>query len=546
MPEGGYRLWTEHRPASIFALSASSHPAHYMRLAGRQMDWRVLDDEAEGIARELVEQWHDGIRYLCQFGPPVLQPAMDHPELLHQTQPPVNPLSIETIMLAWEPIFYALALLHQCAFEYLRTIPSLDMEDSALAARLADELTAFAQDTECAAVARVPLAGIEIGGPSIGSRLCSIERLTSEELGQLFSERQTAWVSTKVAHSLPASMDGRRHLTERVVLEVRQHHPKGVYFTPAIQCQKVLLAMHIVGVQYAGSGHGAMLQEPLWVHPEGRSFYPLRMPGAFRPGLHLLDDRAFDAILALAGRIPDSAVTTPQSPADLALGRMAMGMSRLEPRESLIDYVVALEALLLSGSEMGEMRRTFALNGAAFTASSHRERMHTYRELCDIYSARSALVHGTNPKRLSKVLDNVPTTRDQAQRIASLAVRRALESGWPAAENFIAALLDDAPALEGTLPSMSAQASDTELTIDGVRYRFVYIPGEPHASAYEVYRYEPDAQSWANTTDYVLVRDYPGNLIAIVHPPTDADRPLRHHGFGDDSGLSYVGAPGSL
>lgn len=89
--------------------------------------------------------------------------------------------------------------------------------------------------------------------------------------------------------------------------------------------------------------------------------------------------------------------------------------------------------------------------------------------------------------------------------------------------------------------AMTTDFPDVELVVDGTRYLCAHISDEPHASAYEMFRYNSDSESWADVTDYVLVRDYPGYLVAVVHPATGEDRPLRSHLFDDNGGLTYLG-----
>jgi hypothetical protein len=132
---------------------------------------------------------------------------------------------------------------------------------------------------------------------------------------------------------------------------------------------------------------------------------------------------------------------------ELSIRRVALAMAREEPTESLVDYAVALEALFLGGTEMGEARRRFALNGAAYLGTSSLDRRRLYEELSAIYNARSVLVHGVSPTqgRAKKVLSRVPAIRDQACRIARLAIHQALTTGWPREADFVNALLDDPP-----------------------------------------------------------------------------------------------------
>jgi hypothetical protein len=120
-------------------------------------------------------------------------------------------------------------------------------------------------------------------------------------------------------------------------------------------------------------------------------------------------------------------------------------MARAAPAEALVDYAVALEALLLSDSDIGEARRRFALHGAVYIAAAAEERRRTYKELLDVYSARSTLVHAVSPKskRFKTVMARAQEIRDQACRISKVAFVKALTKGVPTEDTFLDALLDD-------------------------------------------------------------------------------------------------------
>jgi hypothetical protein len=153
------------------------------------------------------------------------------------------------------------------------------------------------------------------------------------------------------------------------------------------------------------------------------------------------------AALSLADLMPDGAVSAPTTPMELAIRRFGLAMSRPEPTEAIVDYTVALEALFLGGTEMGEARRRFALNGAVYCSQSSLDRTRLYEELSDIYRARSVMVHGVSPseRRAKRVLANVAAIRDQACEIGRTALRKAIETGWPDEKAFLGSLLDDAP-----------------------------------------------------------------------------------------------------
>jgi hypothetical protein len=208
----------------------------------------------------------------------------------------------------------------------------------------------------------------------------------------------------------------------------------------------MLLALHLTGVEFAGAGFGAMLQEPRWMwSTTGQSAWPLLMPKGPTHSIETINEGDLRNAVALAASIPDGAVTNPTNSMELSLHRAAIAMSRPEPREAIVDYTVALEALFLGGSEVGEARRRFALNGAAYAGSTHSEKKRLYRELSNIYLARSTMVHGVDPatKQTKKVMADLPTIRDQACAIGRISLRKALANGWPDENTFLDLLLPD-------------------------------------------------------------------------------------------------------
>lgn len=440
----GLTTRTEARPLSVFSFSTLSV----------RVGTPLLDDQGERLAAELVARYGDGIKFLCRYGPGNLRNDMEHPDLAEQPDVSLQFNNLEQSMLAWTPMFYALILLRQCALEYVSHLASLDSDEGEVARRLATELLDFCADDAVTHLARVPLAGIDITEPEVASSDCVLKRLSGEELGLLSSERHLPWTTTRTSRSLPATMAPWTHHIERIVLEVRQTGPKTQLYNPAVYCQKVLLALHLMGVEYAGAGFGAMLEEPIWIQNTGRSVYPLLMPQLIVTSITTVNTELLANILDLVQGIPDEAVQGPTSPADLALRRICLGMSKLDAGDAVIDYAVALEALFLQSSDVSEARRRFALHGAVYTARTAAARRRAYDDLMEIYHARSMLVHGVDPttRRAKDLPARLPWVRVRAAELVRLAVRRALHSRWPTEQDFTDALLDEAPNLDLTLP----------------------------------------------------------------------------------------------
>lgn len=441
LPTGGMAGNVEPRTVSAFQYVSLQYPS----LAGAIGP--LIAAAGVLLAASLVEVFGPRLRYLARTGPRGLEQDLEHPALvaavLDDTQPVTNPV---TSMLSFKPIFYALMLLRQCLVEYLTSITSLGVDDSASSDRLARELVDVCASTDVVHVARVPLAGLDVASGSVTVRELTIRRLSREELGYLFWRRDPVFFTSRTARSMPGVWRLEEMLMERVALEVRERRPKTEFYTPAVACQRILLALHLLGFKIAGSGFGAMLEEPLWVDGGiGQSAYPVLMPRAHVEGA--VDISAADALAVanLSDRIPPSALTAPSSPQDLTISRLAFAMWRTDPREALVDYTIALEGLLLAGTDVTEARRRFALNGAVFIGSTPAERRALYKQLHEIYGARSVLVHGVNPAdpRAKKVQENIIVLRDQASTIASIGAVKALNTGWPTDRDFIEALLDE-------------------------------------------------------------------------------------------------------
>lgn len=82
---------------------------------------------------------------------------------------------------------------------------------------------------------------------------------------------------------------------------------------------------------------------------------------------------------------------------DLALRRFNLAYERALPEDRLIDYAIALEALLLRGDEQQELAYRLALRGSALLGENPDARFEIFSLLRAAYSTRSNVVHGGSP-----------------------------------------------------------------------------------------------------------------------------------------------------
>ena len=73
--------------------------------------------------------------------------------------------------------------------------------------------------------------------------------------------------------------------------------------------------------------------------------------------------------------------------------RLVDGGGRYREDDAVIDYAIALEALLMKGINI-ELGYRFGLRGATVLASKHGEKGKFFRQLQDFYDVRSKIVHG--------------------------------------------------------------------------------------------------------------------------------------------------------
>jgi hypothetical protein len=147
----------------------------------------------------------------------------------------------------------------------------------------------------------------------------------------------------------------------------------------------------------------------------------------------------FKLVCSTAEKLKGQRLDDPQRPSETALRRFGLGCGREDFADALVDFVVALEALLLpyGDDQRAEMSFRFRLHGAHFIADSSMERPVLYRRLEQLYSIRSRLVHGGK----LPAPEEVQAAAKSAHSLAARGLLKAITQGFPDGAYFKRAVL---------------------------------------------------------------------------------------------------------
>ena len=314
------------------------------------------------------------------------------------------------------------ALLH-----HLKTAAALDKVGTAEAGAFAGEVLAFATQDHLTYRVTIPLAGIRLP-PNRKTALVAddaeLRSLSSLEQGQILEARggiQRIWQINPI-FQLPEA-----------ALALSIHSDRNAYNPdPTETIADWFCAFHLHGFQPVG--RDAQIQP----HPAWAGLYTLRIPVKTQelcrehPTVTAAD---FRTISATVEKLEQYHLGQPTSPHDVALQRLSMGSSRSSATDALVDFVIALEALLLpydSHTRHGDLSHRFRLHGAHYLASKKADRTHVYDQLRDLYDLRSRIVHGGgNKKAKFPTPEELEQGRHQAAELARTGLVRALKEGFP-------------------------------------------------------------------------------------------------------------------
>ena len=310
---------------------------------------------------------------------------------------------------------------------HLMMLPSLDKAD-AYADAFANDVLRVANDDRLRYRVVTPLSGIDLdasAGELLTAGKFSIRRLSDREQGQYFENARAAWPGTRQAAEPP-----------QVALQQIVDGPRNTQHLPAGGDERALLAALELHGHFIAGGFASESSEPEWIH-SFKPFTPLVLPSR-STGSTLLGQAEFDAIAVTAQALTRHNLIQPRSPRDLALHRFTAGAARSEITDAILDYTIALEALLLPDDSRGDLSYRFRMHGAHYLSDSQDQRMATGAQLRDLYKMRSRLVHGGRYPGQAEM----STMRDSAQELARRGLLRAVREGFPASKTFERMMLE--------------------------------------------------------------------------------------------------------
>jgi hypothetical protein len=131
---------------------------------------------------------------------------------------------------------------------------------------------------------------------------------------------------------------------------------------------------------------------------------------------------------------------------ELAMRRFNQAYERLSPEDRLIDYVIALEALLMKGGELQELGFRLALRGSVLLGQNANTRSEVFLRLRSAYSQRSHIVHGSAaPSEVRVASGRIPFHQfvDAVADDLRAIIRRMLELTETTGEAQVIASLDE-------------------------------------------------------------------------------------------------------
>lgn len=320
------------------------------------------------------------------------------------------------------------AVLDQFAFSFAASLDDLTVSATTEASTAAKELMAFLSSDVVRSRTWMAIGGVRVGAPLVSGSV-TLRPLTDDEYAAAHDSGD--WAGGEVGR--PPTM-----ASETAVLSVIEDRPKrtnpGAFTGDAVK--RVILGMQLVGLDPSGSGW--MQQRDLPV-THGTMGFPLALP-RFAAVTDCAQE-LLDAATRLAAAMPQS-IGDPRRSADVALGRFHQGCVDRSSADALVEFVIALEAVLLQPEDtdrrnQGELRFRFGLNGALLLRTDPINRHALRKELVEVYDARSAIVHGG-------ILDRAEIARlaPRARALAAEVLVHGLTSGWPTGADFLRLALE--------------------------------------------------------------------------------------------------------
>jgi hypothetical protein len=186
----------------------------------------------------------------------------------------------------------------------------------------------------------------------------------------------------------------------------------------------LVLALQLHGYRIAGR-YAKETSDPTWLFA-GSGGLELTLPGRVFESSSL-GRGALSSVFETRDRLDGYSLLRPRSAKDMALHRFMSGLARTTDVDAVVDFTIALEALLLPGMSTGELNFRFKLHGAYYLAEEPSQRQGLAKRLRDIYDMRSRLVHGGKYPDA----DKIAAARNDACDLARRGLLRAVSEGFP-------------------------------------------------------------------------------------------------------------------
>lgn len=317
-------------------------------------------------------------------------------------------------------------LLLPALFGYMGANSKPQRISAAVARNFANEVLDVATADDIKYRVTLPLAGITVASRiALANRSVTFRPLSLAEQGNII----TAWglTTSNFGVTLPVAALGVTISTRR-----NEHNPD----TRELM-SKWLCAFMLHG--YSVTGYRATIQSyPVWLQPFS-SQAPVALPSNTATWSSLTPSGA-GKLLKSVGMLQKYSISDPRSERDLALHRFSSGAARSNHVDGILDFVIALESLLLPYDEdarRGDLGYRFRLHGAHYLSKTKSERPGIAKQLTDLYSLRSRLVHGGKYPSGAEI----QTGWNSARQLAQLGLYRAVVEGFPSAVQFKAMLL---------------------------------------------------------------------------------------------------------
>lgn len=297
--------------------------------------------------------------------------------------------------------------------------PTAD-EVAKLAKGLATEILTTVSTGSGSVVERVALDGVVIDRPLAAGRF-TLRPLTADERTGIAARyaHTSSYTVQLVGPDLVGGVSGTCMLEARTHWNVVEPPPESLFWA-----DRAVLALELLGITVGGLGWVHTSTEPRNVELD--NLRPLQLSPRV-PTAIPLENVFLDKVAQLAKLIPEEAVTEPRNRHDVALNRFFRGCAALSPGDALLEYTIALEAVLLPAKFEGELAYRLRVNAAWLLGIDRPTRRDIAHKMSRIYTLRSALVHGLKTPRD----DELKQASAWARAILSDLLRHCLEGEWP-------------------------------------------------------------------------------------------------------------------